>query len=84
MVDAIGDGSSGHAGVDLTLSCRLGIPAPVLALAHNGVISARDVPGIGCAFLVDLPRWQAPAPSRIDAAGYLVGAPGEGSLYDAQ
>jgi signal transduction histidine kinase len=31
--------------------------------ANNGVLSVRDVPGIGCVFTIDLPRHALPAPS---------------------
>ncbi|MEP6885261.1 MAG: HAMP domain-containing sensor histidine kinase [Gammaproteobacteria bacterium] len=48
-------GSTDKTGLGLGLSIARGIIE-----AHNGILSVRDVPGIGCVFTIDLPRLAMP------------------------
>jgi signal transduction histidine kinase len=46
-----------HSGLGLGLDiCRRSVEA------NQGVLSVRDLPGVGCVFTIDLPRHQSTAP----------------------
>ncbi len=36
--------------------------------AHEGILSVRDLPGVGCVFTIDLPRHAMPSPSKSAGA----------------